>query len=91
MPQNTKYKWVSKCQRTSYSVGQKEEVVSYAKNYGRNNAAAYFGLDKSMVRRWVKVSASWTSKVSRNSKKIGSGRKVFYPEVEKKLYNWIIE
>ncbi len=40
-----------------------------------------------MVGRWVKASVSWTSEVSRNSKKIGSGRKVFYPEVEKKLYN----
>jgi len=90
MPQ-TKYKQVAKRKRTSYSVGQKEEVVSYAKNHGRNSAAAYFGLDKSMVGRWVKASASWTSEVSRNSKKIGSGRKVFYPEAEKRLYNWIIE
>ena len=23
--------------------------------------------------------------------KVGSGRKAFYPEAEKKLYNWIIE
>ena len=91
MPQNIKYKWVSKCQRTSYSIGQKEEVISYAKNYGRNNAAAYFELDKSMVGRWVKASASWTSEVSRNSKKIGSSWKVFYSKIEKKLYNWIIE
>jgi len=32
-----------------YFVGQKEEVISYAKNYGKNSAAAYFKLDKNMV------------------------------------------
>ncbi len=44
-----------------------------------------------MVKRWVKASVSWTSEVSRNSKKIDSGQKVFYSEVKKKLYNWIIK
>ena len=43
-----------------------------------------------MVGRWVSASSSW-KEVSRNSKKIGSGRKVFYPKAEKILYNWIIE
>src|ERR1043165_8128039 len=91
MPQTAKYKRVVKRKRTSYSIGQKEEVVSYAKNHGRNNAAAYFGLDKSMVGRWVKASVSWTDEVSRNYKKVGSSRKAFYPEAEKMLYDWIIE
>lgn len=82
---------VSKRTRSSYSIEQKEEVVNYAKNHGRNNAAAHFGLDKSMVGRWVRASTKWEGEISRNRKKIGSGRKVFYPEAEKKLYNWIIE
>ena len=81
---------VSKRTRSSYSIEQKEEVVNYAKNHGRNSAATHFGLDKSMVGRWIKASTNW-GEISRNSKKIGSGRRVFYPEAEKKLYNWIIE
>ena len=99
MPRNTKRKVkrkitkckVSKRTRTSYSIEQKKEVVEYAKYHGRNSAATHFGLDKSMVGRWVSASSSWKEEVSRNSKKIGSGQKVFYPEAEKILYNWIIE
>ena len=63
MTQNTKRKRVvkhkhktSKCKvikrtRTLYSIELKEEVVNYAKNHGRNRAATYFGLNKSMVGR----------------------------------------
>jgi len=51
MLQNTKYKWVFKCQCTSYSIRQKKEIISYAKNYEKNSAAAYFRFDKSMVER----------------------------------------
>ena len=77
---------VSKCNWTLYSVEQKEVVVNYAKKYGRNSAAAHFGLNKSMVRRWVKACTSW-NEISRNSKKVGSGRKAFFPEAERKLYS----
>jgi len=44
-----------------------------------------------MVGWWVRASVNWNDKVNRNGKSIGSGRKVFYPEAEKRLYNWIIE
>jgi hypothetical protein len=44
-----------------------------------------------MVGRWVKTSESWETELNQNSKRVGSGRTVFYPEAEKKLYNWIIE
>ena len=103
MTQNTKRKRVvkhkhktSKCKvikrtRTSYSIEQKEEVVNYAKNHGRNRAATYFGLNKSMVGWWVRASVNWNDKVNRNGKSIGSGQKVFYLKAEKRLYNWIIE
>ena len=30
------------------------------------------------------------NKISKNSKNVSSRQKVFYPEAEKKLYNWII-
>ena len=74
---------VRRTSRTSYSIKQKENVVSYAKENGRNRVAAYFGLDKSMVGWWVKASKNWTEEVNRNSKKVGSGRKLLYPEAEK--------
>ena len=104
MPQNTKRvkrkrivkRKTSKCKvskrtRTSYSIEQKELVVNYAKIHGRNSAATHFGLNKSMVRRWIKANTNWKGEVNRNSKSVGSDRKVFYPEAEKRLYNWIIE
>jgi hypothetical protein len=44
-----------------------------------------------MVGRWMKASKSWVAKLNQNTKKVGSGRTAFYPEAEKKLYDWIIE
>ena len=86
MPQNNKRRRVvkrskvSKRNRFSYSIEQK----NYAKEHGRNKTAAHFGLNKSMVGRWAKKNTSWTSELSRKSKSVGFGRKVFYPEIEKK-------
>jgi hypothetical protein len=77
--------------RNSYSIEQKRQVVAYAKENGRNGAARHFCLDSSMVGRWVKASESWVTELNQNSKRVGSGRTVFFPEAEKKLYNWIIE
>jgi hypothetical protein len=77
--------------RNSYSVEQKKEVVLHAKEHGRNEAARYFNLDKSMVGRWVNASVCWTTEVNEKSRRVGSGRKAFFPEAEEKLYTWIIE
>jgi Tc5 transposase DNA-binding domain len=77
--------------RNSYSIKQKKEVVDYAKQHGRNKAACHFGLDATMVGRWVKASSGWATEINQNSRRVGSGRKAFYPEAEKKLYDWIIE
>ena len=71
-----------------YSIGQKEQVVTYAKRHGRNKAAKHFKLDCSMVGRWIKQ--SWTSEIKRNSKSIGSGRTASYLKDQQKLYDWII-
>lgn len=76
--------------RDSYTIEQKNIVINFAKQYGRNKAAAHFNLDASMVGRWVKASANWNSEISLNSKRIGSGRKAYYPEAERKLYDWLI-
>ena len=43
-----------------------------------------------MVGRWIKASEEWLEK-NQNIKKVGSERKEFFPEAEKKLYDWIIE
>ena len=79
-----------KRRRNSYSIERKQQVVNYAIEFGRNEAARHFELDNSMVGRWMKASKEWTEK-NQNIKKVGSGRKEFYPEAEKKLYSWIME
>ncbi|CAG8832920.1 7784_t:CDS:2, partial [Gigaspora margarita] len=82
---------IIKRNRTSYSVEQKREVVNYASQYGRNQAARKFKLDGSMVGRWVKVSENWTEETNNRSKHVGSGRRAFFPEAERILYTWVIE
>ena len=64
MPQIVKRKKIVKRNRSSYSVEQKKNVVSYAKQHGRNKAARHFNLDSSMVGRWVKASESWIMETS---------------------------
>ncbi len=95
MPQIVKrkkvVKYVTKRKRSSYSIEQKKEVITYVEQYERNKAAEHFQLNGSMVGCWVKASKTWTTKLSKNSRRIGSERKVFFPEAEKKLYIWIIE
>ncbi|GES74012.1 activating transcription factor 7-interacting protein 2 isoform X1 [Rhizophagus clarus] len=78
-------------QHTSYSLKEKLVVIKYAQENGKNVAAKHFNLDTPIVGRWIKQSSSWEEK---NKKKKCAGtpeRKAFYPEVEKFLYNWIIE
>jgi len=87
----TKRNQTIKYNRKSYSIKQKKVVVDYAKQQGRNKAARHFGLDATMVGRWVKASSGWVNVINQNSKRIGSDRKPFFPEAEKKLYEWIIE
>ena len=91
MPQIAKRKKVVKRNRNSYTIEQKKEVVTYAKQHGRNKAARNFNLDSSMVGRWVKASEGWITEINQNSKRVGAGRKAFYPEAEKRLCKWLIE
>jgi hypothetical protein len=87
----SKRKKASTSKRSSYSIEQKKQVVTYAKSNGRNEAARHFQLNGSMVGRWIKASENWTTETRRYTMKVGSGRKALYLEAEKKLYNWIIE
>jgi hypothetical protein len=82
---------VIKRQRSSYNIDQKRTVVTYAVLHGRNAAARHFELDKTMVGRWIKASENWSDKTNNRNMRVGSGRKAFYPEAEKELYDWIME
>jgi molybdopterin-guanine dinucleotide biosynthesis protein A len=53
--------------------------------------AEQFDIHRSMVGRWVKASLTWNVETNGKSKRVGSGRKAFFPEAEKRLYDWIIE
>src|SRR6266542_7079296 len=86
-----KIKRVDKRKRTSYSVEQKIEVVKYAEEYGNNKAAEYFDIYRSIVGCWIKASLTWNVETNGKSKQVGSGQKAFFPEAEKRLYDWIIE
>jgi len=40
-----------KCKHASYSIAQKNQVITYAKQHRRNKAANYFQLDANMIGR----------------------------------------
>lgn len=44
-----------------------------------------------MVGRWMKASTKWTVETKLDSLRVGSGRNSFFPEAEKRLYDWVIE
>jgi hypothetical protein len=43
-----------------------------------------------MVGRWMKASTKWTAETKLHCLRVGSGRNSFFPEAEKRLYNWVI-
>ena len=90
MPQIVKRKKVVKCvtkrKCNLYSIKQKKEVITYVEQYKRNKAAEHFQLNGNMVGHWVKANKIWTTELSKNSRRVSSERKVFFPETEKKLY-----
>ena len=51
-----KAKKIIKRKRTSYSIKQKTQVITYAKEHENNKAAEHFDLNRSMVGRWVTAS-----------------------------------
>ena len=60
----TKVKRVVKRKRNSYTVEQKTEVVTYAKERGNIRVAEHFNIDLSMVECWFKASLSWSDKTN---------------------------
>src|SRR5690349_6375356 len=79
-----------KCKQTLYSVKQKIQVVEYTKEQENNKAAGHFNVSRNMVGRWVRASLNWNLKTNKKSKQVGSDRKAFFPEAEKRLYDWTI-
>ncbi|KAJ3130319.1 hypothetical protein HK100_008122 [Physocladia obscura] len=45
--------------RTRYTVAQRLEAVARAKDIGVNKAAKEFGINKSLISRWIKSAESW--------------------------------
>ncbi|RGB34207.1 hypothetical protein C1646_668727 [Rhizophagus diaphanus] len=80
-----------KRQRNSYSIEQKKIVVTYTTQHGRNAASRHFEIDKTMVGCWIKASETWTNKINDKNMQVDFGRKAFYLEAEKELYNWVLE
>ena len=76
-------KRVIKRKRNSYSVEQKIQVITYAKEQENIRAAEYYNIDHSMVGRWVKASSSWSEEANLKKKRLGSGRKPFFLKLKK--------
>ena len=86
-----KAKKIIKRKWTSYSIEQKTQIITYAKEHGNNKAVEHFDLNRSMIGCWVTASSNWTTETKEKSKRLGSGQRAFFPKAEKKLYDWIIE
>ena len=72
-----------KRKRISYSIRQKKEVVTYAKEHGRNQAAKYFEVDRSMVGRWVTASTSWTTETNKKINGLVLSKKLFIQKLKR--------
>ncbi|CAG8536043.1 1984_t:CDS:2 [Ambispora leptoticha] len=60
------------------------------KKIGILAAARRFGVDKSMVSRWMPNEEKFNNAVSKN-RRVGAGRIAVYPVAEEELVNWIRE
>ncbi|CAG8495491.1 4802_t:CDS:1 [Ambispora leptoticha] len=83
---------VKKGERQSYSVEEKAAVVRFALASNNTRAAAHFGIAKSMVSKWVKALKNQHDDLkNRKSRRVGAGRKEFFPEEEKQLFAWFLQ
>ena len=76
--------------RCSYTTGFKLKVIEAAERIGNRGASREYGLSEANVRHWRKNKN--TLKECRSSTKApGRGRKLFFPDVEKKLVEYVHE
>ncbi|CAG8843166.1 6061_t:CDS:2, partial [Gigaspora margarita] len=79
-------------QRNSYTVEEKRKAVELARRTSNANAERHYSLDLAMLGCWVKKFSQDPSFSSqRNSLRVSSRRRIFFPEEEAKLYEWITE
>ena len=76
-------KRVIKRKRNSYSVEQKTQVVTYAKEQGNIRAAEYYNIDLSMVGRWVKASSSWSEEANLKKSGLVQDENLFFLKLKK--------
>ncbi|CAG8847850.1 24821_t:CDS:2, partial [Gigaspora margarita] len=71
---------------------EKRKAMELARRTSNANAARHYSLDLAMLGYWVKKFSQNPSFFSqRNSLRVGSGRRAFFPEEETKLCEWITE
>ncbi|CAG8700640.1 38370_t:CDS:1, partial [Gigaspora margarita] len=71
----------------SYTVEEKRKAIELAHRTSNTNAARHYLLDLAMLGRWImKFSQDPSFSSQRNSQRICSGHRAFFPEEEAKLY-----
>src|SRR4051812_5383600 len=87
---NTAPKIKKRLQRASYKASDKLTIIHEAKKIGILAAARHFGIDQSMVSRWMHNEERFASTASKN-RRVGAGRTSAYPAAEEELVKWINE
>ena len=81
---------LSKVKRMKYSVSFKLQVVKFASDNSNNSAASWkFGIDEKLVRDWRRKIDNIKSLPK--TKCADRGRKCQWPELEKKVVEWVEE
>ena len=79
--------------RNAFKLDKKLEIIDlYYNKYGENasETARQVGISQSMVSRWVKDKSIIEAFSGKKMSKIVKNRTCWYPELEDKLYTWII-
>ncbi|CAG8746035.1 17419_t:CDS:2, partial [Acaulospora morrowiae] len=85
-------KYIKKGERQSYSVEEKAAVVRFALASNNVKAAVHFGINKSLISKWVGGLKSQLDNLkNRKSCHVGAGRKEFFPAEEKQLFAWFLQ
>ncbi len=75
-------------QINTYTAKFKLKVINYAKQHNNVQAAKTFGVDRKRVREWRKLEDKLEG-LPKARRLNGAGRKVWYPDVEGELVQWV--
>ncbi|CAH2276940.1 Hypothetical predicted protein [Pelobates cultripes] len=78
-----------KRKRSAYDASFKLKVVDHAEIHGNRAASREFTVPETNVREWRKQKV--VLKDMNKTKKAQRGRQAMYPDMEKELYEWIID